>query len=78
MPSAMGKENAHKSIMDKKVIISIDNVNCDNNDKASFLLEWRTRMDVFLFDGAVEHVDAGVWNTIWDSVDGTSGVLSSL
>ena len=78
MPSATGKENAHKDIMDKKDIISRDNVNCDNNDKASFLLEWRTRMDVFLFDGPMEHVDADAWNTIWGSVDGISGVLSSL
>ena len=64
--------------MDKKVIISINNVNCDNNDKGSFLLEWRTRMDLFLIGGYMEHVDTGVCNTIWGNVDGSSGVLSSL
>ena len=78
MHSATGKENEHKNSMDKKVIIGIDNVNCDNNDMGSFLLELRTRMDVFLFDGSMEHVDADVCNTIWGSVDGISGVLSSL
>ena len=66
MHSATGKENELKHIMDKKVIISIDNVKCDNNDNGSFLLEWKTRMDGFLFDGSVvEHVDADfVCNTI--------------
>ena len=78
MHSATGKENVNKYIKDKRIIISVDNVKCDNNDNGSFLLAWKTRMDDFLLDWFLEHVDAEDCDTISGNMDGISDVVSSL